>query len=143
MKAGGGNAKGKRFERELAAILKPHFPEARRGFQFRGGKEVADVDGTPGFRFEAKCGRRTNPRAALAQAIAEKREDEIAVAVCKDDRCEPIAVMRLEDLLTLIARSKLLHDDDEAPVAVPKSLTGEPSPDSPEWESFVKRVEKA
>jgi len=105
MKPGGGNRKGKQFERDLAALLHPIFPFARRGAQSRTGLDAGDLIGTPGYRFEAKVGRKPNARAALAQAIAEKGSDEVAVAVCKQDGEQPIATLLLSDLLALIRKT--------------------------------------
>lgn len=47
--------KGKRGERELAAILKEYgYNEARRGQQYCGADGSADVIGLPGIHIEAK-----------------------------------------------------------------------------------------
>jgi hypothetical protein len=75
--------------------------QVRRGFQFRDGAEAPDVH-TPIFFVECKRGIRTNPRAALAQVIkASAGKGFVPLVVCKDDREEPFAVMRLDDLLDL------------------------------------------
>lgn len=50
-----GNQKGKRGERELAALLREHgYEEARRGQQFSGGGDSPDVIGVPGLHIECK-----------------------------------------------------------------------------------------
>lgn len=48
-----GNQKGKRAEREVVDLLREIFPEAARAFQFRGGYECGDIEGTP-YRIEVK-----------------------------------------------------------------------------------------
>lgn len=86
--------KGANFERRVAADLREIFPEAKRGFQTRGGTaEAPDVDGTP-FYIEAKAHKKVNREAAWLQA-EEATDGRAAVAVCKDDRQKPVVVMRL------------------------------------------------
>lgn len=48
-----GNQKGKRAEREVVDLLREVFPDAARAFQFRGGQECGDIEGTP-YRIEVK-----------------------------------------------------------------------------------------
>lgn len=94
--------KGKRFEREVARRFRDVLPgyDVRRGFQSRRGSDAPDVD-VPKFWVEAKVGARTNPRAALAQAI-EATDGRIPVAVCKDDRKDPVVMMRMDDFLDFV-----------------------------------------
>jgi len=91
--------KGKRWE--LAVVHRIQratgLPGIKRGFQCRDGAEAPDVDGVPGFWIEVKAHRRVNLRAALAQAIAAAPADRTPVAICKDDRQEPVAVMLFDD----------------------------------------------
>lgn len=95
--------KGHDFERELARIFREAMPGAhiRRGLQSRSGDEVPDVD-LPCFWLEAKRHRRTNIKAALAQAIATAPKGRWPIAVCKDDRQPAIVAMQLDDFLDLI-----------------------------------------
>lgn len=60
--------KGKRFERWVKNALKDIFPEAKRGWQSRGGtSEEQDIEGTP-FAIECKHRLTVNIRQALDQA---------------------------------------------------------------------------
>ncbi len=104
--------KGHNWEREVANILKPIFPDAKRGFQTRGGtSEEPDVEGTP-FYIECKRMKRCNPIAALRQAeVALYKEtdegtirvdDRAPLAVCKSDRQKATVTMYLDDFLPLI-----------------------------------------
>lgn len=103
MTGAGSRRKGASFERWLVHRFRTVFPdvEIRRGLQSRGGSEVPDVD-VPGWHFEAKHHRRVDLRAALAQAIADAGADRIPVAICKDNRTEPVVVLRLADFLTFL-----------------------------------------
>lgn len=95
--------KGASFEREIVHRFAAVFgrERVRRGLQFRDGAECPDV-ATPCFWVECKRGRLTNPRAALAQALADSAGKGLwPVAVCKDDRAEPFVVMSLDDFLEL------------------------------------------
>jgi hypothetical protein len=104
--------KGGRFERAVAAAFRVVFPGAKRGLgQARAGGEVPDVD-VPGFWPEAKAHRLTNPRAALAQAIAAAGSSgRVPIAVCKDDGMEPLVHLRLEDFVALLAERQALYGD--------------------------------
>jgi hypothetical protein len=98
--------KGHNWERAVAKRFREVFPDARRGTQTRQGYEAPDVE-TPVFWIEAKVGRRTNPKAALAQALEAMSNNPeakglIPIAVCKDDRCEPTVTLGLEDFLELV-----------------------------------------
>jgi len=96
--------KGARFEREIANKLKPVFgPRTTRssGQCFRGDTR-ADVD-CPRVFVECKVGKRPNIKAALEQAEqAGKNTDKLPVAICKWDREEPIASMRLHDFINIL-----------------------------------------
>jgi hypothetical protein len=90
--------KGQQSERDMAALLKRVFPDAKRGIgQARFGRECPDVDGTP-YWIETKCGKGAPIRSALKQAI-EDTDGRVPVVIVKDDRCEPFVVMRLSDWL--------------------------------------------
>jgi hypothetical protein len=103
VRPGGGRAKGAAFERWVAIQLRTLFPEARRGYQYRGGVEMPDVIGVDGWRIECKVGRPAKqPLEALAQCENDAMEHEASggrmtrkVAVCKQDRQEPTATVRL------------------------------------------------
>jgi hypothetical protein len=98
--------KGKRGEREFADELKAALPQLadkiKRGLQSRDGAEVADVEGVPGFWFENKCGAKPNPRAALKQAQAAAKADQIVAVRIRDDRQDPFFVLPADDFYTLI-----------------------------------------
>ena len=94
--------KGRRYEQVLVQRFREVLPglPIHRGAQARGGHEAPDVD-VPGLWVEAKHGRCVNLRAALAQAIRDAAGMRMPVAICKDDRAEAVAVLRLDDFLAL------------------------------------------
>ena len=105
MKPGGGRSKGHNFERWVAIQCRTIWPEAKRGLQGRGGAEAPDVD-VPEWWIECKVGGPAkDPVAALEQAegdAAKSKDGRIPVAICKRDRCEPTATMRLEHVATRV-----------------------------------------
>jgi Holliday junction resolvase len=73
--------KGQRGEREVAAILRAHGIEAKRGYQARGGSDEADVEHSiPNVRLEVKRTEKLAIWAALTQA--ERDLDPADDATC-------------------------------------------------------------
>lgn len=96
--------KGARFERDLVHVFAEVFgaENVRRGLQYRDGADAADVI-APALWIESKCGKLTNPRAALRQAKeASAGKGLLCVAVCKDDRDDPFIAMSLDDFTDLL-----------------------------------------
>lgn len=96
--------KGHNFERALVHRFAEVFgaDRVRRGLQFRSGAEAPDVE-APCLWIESKRGKRTNPRAALAQAKeASLGKGVWPVAVCKDDNEDAVVTISLEDFLDLL-----------------------------------------
>ena len=95
--------KGAAFERFVSNTLKTVFPASKRGLgQTRAAGEVPDVD-APGYWPECKHQQRTNPRAALAQAIeASGASGRVPFAVCKDNGEAPFVTLRLTDFVELL-----------------------------------------
>lgn len=99
--------KGKRWEREVAALMRQAMPGCetiKRGYQSRGAKadKAPDVD-CPIYWIECKHGIKPNPRAALAQATSDSEgTGKVPVAVIKDNRRTPFVVLGLTDFLELV-----------------------------------------
>lgn len=102
--------KGAAFERRVAQDMRPIFGSGvKRGLaQARFGRgEAPDVDGCAPFWCETKHGKKVNLRAALKQATeamseANRTQDAWPIAVCKDDRQQPMVVMHWGDYLQLL-----------------------------------------
>ncbi|HMA96875.1 MAG TPA: hypothetical protein VKP30_29525 [Polyangiaceae bacterium] len=103
MNGAGARRKGAQFERDMVLRFRETMPSAdvKRGLQYRGGAEVADVD-VPCFWPELKRHRRTNFREALRQAIDTCPSGRWPIAICKDDRDPAVVVMQLDDFLDLV-----------------------------------------
>jgi hypothetical protein len=94
--------KGHDFERKIARDLRELFPDAKRGFQTRGGtSEEADVE-IPYYFIECKHHKKAPLRAALQQA-ADNCGDRVPVAICKDDRKDPIVLMNYEEFRKILS----------------------------------------
>jgi Holliday junction resolvase len=95
-------SKGKRGELEIAAYLRARGHEARRGQQFSGGTDSPDVvSSIAGVHLEVKRVETFNAYKALAQAINDAGQ-KMPVVIHKRNRQDWIAVLRLDDLMTLI-----------------------------------------
>lgn len=96
--------KGHNWEREVAKMLRPIFPEARRGLDQTREGDDPDVDKTP-FWVECKSGKRPNIGAAMEQALEaslKSGDTRPALVVSKRDHCTPMATMLLSDFLDLL-----------------------------------------
>lgn len=115
MRPGGSRAKGAAFERRIAKALSKVFPNARRGFQYRGGGDAPDIIDCGPWAIECKVGRPAkNPEDALAQceADAAKRGDHtsLCVAICQEDRRPVMVYMRAESFAKAIRQTILGAD---------------------------------
>ena len=100
-------SKGCRGELELAAFLKLHGLEARRGQQFKGGGDSPDVvcDDLANIHIECKRVEQGNPYLWLEQAKRDAGE-KVPVVAHRRNRHDWIAILSLTDLLKLLG-----HDD--------------------------------
>jgi hypothetical protein len=99
---------GQVFEREAAKLLQVCFPDAERGYQYRGGDEQPDVDGTP-FWVEAK--RRANKSELSFPSLVKFLHKAHADAKAAKDKRIPILVTRLKGTpSTEILVSMFAHD---------------------------------
>ena len=94
--------KGKRGEQQLARILRSEgFGGARRGQQYSGANGDADVVGLPGIHAEVKRTERTDLYGWIAQADADALDGEIPAVFHRKNNSPWLAVMHLEDWLSL------------------------------------------
>lgn len=95
--------KGKRGEREFAALLRAHGLEARRGVQYRGGPDSPDVvcEALP-IHWEVKRTEQLALYPALEQARTECPDGHTPVVATKRNRGRWIVLLDAEDLLRLL-----------------------------------------
>ena len=92
-------AKGNRFEREVVKIAKEHGFESRRAWgsngQALGMHEEVDLTlgKNPELKIQAKC------RKSIASYLIPS--EHVDAVVCKEDRGEPLMIMRLDDWLNM------------------------------------------
>lgn len=99
--------KGKVGEREVAARLRAAgFRDARRGVQFQGGADSADVTGVPGHHMEVKRTEKLNLWGALEQAKRDAAtgtgKAKAPVVVHRSSRRDWVAILPLDDFLELV-----------------------------------------
>ena len=94
--------KGKRGEREVAAIARNHgFDGTHRGQQYRGGGDSPDVIGIPGIHPEVKRVERLDLHAALAQSAGDAAEGEIPVVIHRRSREQWYITLPYESFLDI------------------------------------------
>ena len=97
--------KGKRGERELAAVLRSHGFEARRGQQFKGGDDSPDVvHNIPGIHIECKFTERFKLYDALDQAERDRADGETPIVAHRMNNRRWVAVLSLDDLINILKR---------------------------------------
>ena len=95
--------KGKRFERELASLLREYGYEARRTAQYCGkSEESADVVGLPFIHIEAKHQEKMELYKWMEQAKRDAEGTENMPAVFhKKNRADILVTVRIEDFLKI------------------------------------------
>lgn len=93
--------KGARGERELAAVLREHGFECRRGQQFCGANGDADVVGLPGIHIECKRVESLNIHKATEQAKSDARENELPAVFHRKNGKPWLVTMTLEDWMKI------------------------------------------
>jgi len=97
--------KGKSGERELAAKLREHGFEARRGQQYCGANGDADVIGLDGIHIEVKRTERLHMYDALAQSRHDAKEGEIPIVATRKNNCDWVVCLGLDDFMALYKES--------------------------------------
>lgn len=98
--------KGNKGERELAAILREHGYNTRRGQQFCGANGDADVVGLPGIHIEVKRVERLNIYEAMQQSIRDARSGEMPAVFHRRNRKGWLVTMPLEEWIELYSEAK-------------------------------------
>lgn len=93
--------KGSRGERELAAILREHGFNTRRGQQFSGGIDSPDVIGLPGIHIECKRAEKLNIHTAYAQAVRDADGKAIPAVFHRRNREPWMVTLNLDDFMEI------------------------------------------
>lgn len=93
--------KGKRFERQLAAMLRDYGYDCRRGQQYCGANGDADIIGLPGIHIEAKHQEKMQLYDWVAQAKRDAKEDELPAVFHKKNNCEILVTVPLNAFMTI------------------------------------------
>ena len=97
--------KGKRGEREIAALFRAHGFSARRGQQHSGGPDSPDVvHDVPGLHVEVKFRQQVSVFAALEQASRDTALEDAPVVFMRKLRKPWIVVMDADDFLDLMEK---------------------------------------
>ena len=92
--------KGKRGERQVAALFREYGFDAKRGQQYHGGPDSPDVVGVPGLHIEVKRTERLNLYDALAQAKRDAGE-ELPVVIHRKNDSPWVVIMDFEDWMQI------------------------------------------
>lgn len=94
--------KGKAGEREVAKILRPLWPDVKRGWQSRSGEDAPDVDGSP-YWVEVKRTERENIRSAYNQGM-EATDGRPVLVFSRRSRTPWLVTMDVETFKALCKR---------------------------------------
>ena len=93
--------KGKRGERELAALLREYGYDCRRGQQYCGVNGDADVVGLPGIHIEVKRAEKLSLYDALGQAARDAGPGKIPVVFHRRNNCGWVCILPIDDFMEL------------------------------------------
>ncbi len=106
MRKGGGRAKGHGFEREIAILLRPVFPDARRHLEYHADDaNGVDLINTGYFRFQCKRGRKAAPLSKIREIECCELSGDVPVLVTQGDRDRVLVALPFEEFLRLLKAS--------------------------------------
>lgn len=92
--------KGHSFEREVANVLKPLWPDAKRHLEVQASEAQGyDLDNTEPFRIQCKRGARYAPISKLTEPIIPDGSSLMPMLITKGDRTRTVVSMYLDDFL--------------------------------------------
>lgn len=105
--------KGAEGERELAALLREHGYDIKRGGSLSFG-QAPDLYGLPGIHIEVKRAERLNVPEAMKQAVrdAEKFKNGAPALFHRRSREPWLVTMRLSDWIAFYDRQKAAENDE-------------------------------
>lgn len=113
--------KGARGEREVAEILRPVFPSARRRSSGEEAQEDQgrDIKGTPGLCVQVAIGARPPIYEKLAEAERAARSPAIPVAFTRRDQERWLVHLRADDFVSLLLAAARRAREPSEPHAGP------------------------
>ena len=109
--------KGKTYELEVAAILRLHHLDARRGQQYSGANGDPDVVCEALGRYHLECKRRAKQISAadmykfMEQADRDKRPGQVPVVVHRIDQEGSLVTMRIDDWIDMAKKAEGVDDE--------------------------------
>ena len=101
--------KGKAGELEAAHFLDALFnTPVRRGQQYAGGHDSADVTGIEGLHFEVKRCERLSLYSAIDQAKEDAGADEVPIVLHRRSRKPWLVILEADDLIKLAKRIDII-----------------------------------
>lgn len=104
--------KGAAGERELAAKLRQHGYNCRRGQQYSGANGDADVVGLPGVHIECKRVERLNLYDAMSQAEKDAKGNETPAVFHRKNNKEWLVTLRLDDYMKMYGGIRCAEPDN-------------------------------
>jgi len=105
--------KGLSFERDVAILLRPIFPNAKRHLEFQ--KEEAkgvDLDHTGEFKIQCKKYAKYVPVNTIEEVQYNELVGEVPVLITAGTNMPAMAVLPLEDFINLVKNSRSLPQVD-------------------------------
>lgn len=95
--------KGHQFERDVAILLRPVFPEARRHLEYQAEEaQGVDLDGTGSYKIQCKKLRAYSPISAIKEVVCDQFLGDVPVLITAGDNEPPVAVLPLDEFIRLI-----------------------------------------
>ncbi len=100
-------SKGHGFEREVAQLFRPIFPDARRHLEYQDGEANGyDLANVGEYRVQCKAHRLYAPISTMKEIQADPMLGEVPVMVTKGDGEPPVACLPLSDFIRLVKKSR-------------------------------------
>lgn len=103
--------KGHNFEREVAIMLRPYFPNAKRQLEYQEGLGY-DIQGVDNLSIQCKKGSSFKIEKALKQAVVDKK---IPMAITKRDREDIVVSMYWKDFEFFLVAYLKDNKNDKTP----------------------------
>jgi len=105
--------KGHSFERFIAKLLKPFFPQAKRHLEYQMSScDGYDIDGTTPFKIQCKAYNKIAVYKWLEEIKINSNNNEIPLLICKADHKKPIIIGYLDDIKTQLFSTNFIYEKE-------------------------------